>query len=136
MLSNETISSGANISALSHSCFDQIHALRHIRPNLILDCSKNIVCSLVGCSLDYAKSSLVRISVKNISRLQCLQSTLARIVTCQRGCIRIAKTLQEIHWLPIKWQMDHKVATLTYKLPQYNEPAYLRSRITSKIFRR
>ena len=49
----------AHISALSKSCFYHIRALRHIRPNLTLDCSKNIACSLVGCRLDYANSILV-----------------------------------------------------------------------------
>ena len=43
-----------------------------------------------------------RISVKNVSRLQRLQSTLARVVTCQRGRISICKTLQLLHRLPIK----------------------------------
>ena len=45
------------------------------------------------------------------------------------------KTLQDLHWLPIKWRMNYKVATLTYKLLESGEPTYLRSRITSKIFR-
>ena len=86
------LSFDAHISALSKSCFYHIRALRHIRPNLTLDCSKNIACSLVGCHLDYANSTLVGISVKNISRLQRLQSTLARVVTCQRGRVSISKT--------------------------------------------
>ena len=56
----------AHISALSKSCLYHIRALRHIRPNLTLDCSKNIACSLVGCRLDYANSTLVGISINNI----------------------------------------------------------------------
>ena len=51
-------------------------------------------------------------------------------------CISSSKTLQELNWLPIKWRTDYKVATLTYKLVESGEPTYLRSRITSKIFRR
>ena len=74
------------------------------------------------------------ISVKNISWLQRLQSTLARVVTSQRVHISISKTLQELHWLPIKWRIDYKVGTLIYKLLESGEPTYLRSRITSKIF--
>ena len=53
----------AHISALSKSCFYHIRALRHIHPNLRLDCFKNIACSLVDCRLDYANSTLVRISI-------------------------------------------------------------------------
>ena len=76
------------------------------------------------------------ISVKNVSQVQRLQSTLARFITCQRGRIGISKALQEPHWLPVKWRIYYKVATLTYKLLEFAEPAHLRSRITSKIFRR
>ena len=130
------LSFDTHISALSKSCFYHIRTLRHIRPNLTLDCSKSIACSLVGCHLDYANSTLVGITVKNISRLQRLQSTLARVVTCQKGRISISKTPHELHWLPIKWRIDYKVASLTYKLLESGEPTYLRSRITSKIFRR
>ena len=103
-------------------------------PHLILDCSMNIACSLVGCCFNYNISTLVGISVKNVSRLQRLQSTLARVVTCQRGHISISKTLQELHWLPIKWHIYYKVATLMYKLLESGESTYVRSRIMSKIF--
>ena len=51
------------------------------------------------------------------------------------GCISSSKTLQKHHWLPIKWRIDYKVANLMYKLLESGEPTYLRSRITSKIFR-
>ena len=94
---NSRLSFDAHISALSKSCFYHIRALRYICSNITLDCSKNIACSLIGCRLDYANSTLVGISVKNTSRLQHLQSTLARVVTCQRGRISISKTLQELH---------------------------------------
>ena len=128
------LSFDAHIPALSKSCFYHIRARRHIRPNLTLDCSKNIAC----CRLSprFANATLVGISIKNISRLQRLQSTLARIVICQRGSISISRTLEELHWLPIKCSIDYKVATLTCNLLESGEATYLRSRITSKIFRR
>ena len=93
-----------------------------------------VLSSAVG-SARYANSTLLGISDKNISRLKRLQRTFARVVTCQRGCISIAKTLQELHWLPIKWRINYKVATLTYKLMESGEPTYLTSCIMSKIFR-
>ena len=80
------LSFDAHISALSKSCFCHIRPLSHIRPNLILDCSKNIA---FLSSADYANAILAGIAVYNVSRLQCLQSTLARVVTCQRECISI-----------------------------------------------
>ena len=83
----------AHISPLSKSCVYHIRTLRHIRSNVKLDCFKNIARFFVGRRLDYANATLVGISVKNISRLQRLQSMLARVVTCLRGLISISKTL-------------------------------------------
>ena len=57
----------AHISALLKSCFYHIRALRHICPNLTLDCFKNIACSLIGYRLEYAISTLMGISIKTIA---------------------------------------------------------------------
>ena len=86
----------------------------HSATSVPIDCSKNIACSLVGCCLDYANSTLMGISVKNVSPHQHLQSTLARVVTCQRRRISISKTLQEHHWLHMKWRIDYKVDTFDW----------------------
>ena len=126
----------AHISALSKPCFHRIRALRHNRSNLTPNCSKNIACSLVGCRLDYANSTLVVISLRNISRLKYFASTLARVVAFQRGYICISESLQELYWLPIKYRIDYQDATLTYKLLESGKPTCLRSSITSKTFRR
>ena len=58
------------------------------------------------------------------------------VVTCLWGHISISKTLQELHWLPIKWCINYKVTTLMYKFLESGEPTYLRSCTASKIFRR
>ena len=66
-------------------------------------------------------ASLVRIrNASSVSRTRWLER-LARVVTRQCGRISISKTLKELHWLPIKWQIDFKVATMTYKLVVSNE---------------
>ena len=40
----------------------------------------------------------------------------------QGGHISISKTLKELHWLLVRWRIDFKVATTTYKLLESNEP--------------
>ena len=110
-----------------------IRALCHIRPALTTDSAKSTACSLIGCRLDYAHATLVGIFGRNTKRLQRIQNTLARVVTRQCDRISISRTLKELHWLPVKWRIDFKVATTTYKLVESNEPAYLRSRISLRV---
>ena len=125
-----------HISALLKSCIFHIRALRHIRAALTTDSAKSIACSQIGCRFDYANATLVGISGKNTKRLRRIQNTLARVVTRQCGRISISKTLKELNWLPVKWLIDFKVVTMTYRLLEFNEPAYLRSRISVRVPRR
>ena len=37
--------------------------------------------------------------------------------------------MKYLHWLPIKWQIDYKIAVTTYKLITTGQPQYLCSRI-------
>ena len=95
-----------------------------------------VACSLVGSHLDYANSVLFSTSAKNLAHLYRIQSTLAHVVTMQRGRISISKMLSDLHWLPMKFQVDFKVATLTFKVLESGEPGYLYSRISIAASRR
>ena len=85
---------------------------------------------MVGCRLDYANSVLLGTSAKSMQYLHRIQSSLARVVTQQCGRINVTKTFKELYWLPVKYRIDFKVATLTYKVLQTGEPSYLSSRIS------
>ena len=52
-------------------------------------CRKMVACSLVGSRLDYANSVFFGTSAKISARFHRIQSTLARVVTMQRGRICI-----------------------------------------------
>ena len=124
------------ISPIAHIVsFYHIRALRHIRLNITLDCSKNIACSFIGCRLDYANSTLVVISVKNISRLQRLKArslVLSHVSGNTSASPRLCRSFSGF----LSSGIDYKIATVTHKLTECGEPTYLRFCITSKIFRR
>ena len=42
----------------------------------------------------------------------------------QRGRIGISKTLSDLHWLPMTFRVDFKMATLTFKVLESGEPGY------------
>ena len=96
------------------ACSFHMHALRHIRPCLTDDVAKTIARALVGSWLDYADAVLVGVSDKNITKLQRTQNNLARIVTRKYESRVITKSLKYLHWLPVKWRTDYKIAVTTY----------------------
>ena len=68
------------------------------------------------------------IGIFTLARFHRIQSTLARVVTMPLGRISISKTLSDLHWLPMKFRVDFKVATLTFKVLETGELGYLYSR--------
>ena len=78
-----------------------------------------------------SKFDVICVSLRNIQRLQRIQSTLVRVVTCKIGRISISRTLKDLHSLPVKWGINIEVATLNYKVLESSEPSHLFSWITN-----
>ena len=90
-----------------------------------LKTAKTVASSLVGSRLDYANAVLYGTSVKNIRRLQRLQNAVARIVLKSDRRCQPSPLLKQLYWLPIKFRIDFKVATLIFKIRTTSMPNYL-----------
>ena len=55
------------------------------------------------------------LSKVNLHRLQSIQNSAARIVTNSCKYTRITPVLRKLHWLPIQFRSEFKLATLVYK---------------------
>ena len=98
-----------HVTVVGKACYFQIHALRHIRASIPDNVANMIACSIVGSRLDYYNSLLAGISEVNYAKLQCVQNTLARILTgtgryehVKQEVIHITPVLAKLHWLPAK----------------------------------
>ena len=81
--------------------------------------------SLVSSKLDYCNSLYNGISQANLNKIQCIQNTLARVVTNTSKFEHITLILKKLHWLPIKQRIDYKLCLLIYKTLQIQQPTYL-----------
>ena len=68
------------VSETCKASYFHIRALRHIRSSLTAEAAKTVATAIVGPRLDYCNSLLAGTSVSNLSRLQLVQNTLARVV--------------------------------------------------------
>jgi hypothetical protein len=103
-----------------------IRALRHIRSSLTEDVAKSIACALVNSRLDYSNSVLYGSSKTNLERLHRVQNSLARVVVTARRTDGIKPILKRLHWLPINYRIEYKIATLAYKIRETGYPEYLK----------
>src|SRR5664279_3951842 len=113
---DSTISLDRHVTEVVRSCSFHTRALRHIRPLLNRETAMMVVQGIVSARLDYCNSLLYGTSASNLDRLQVAQNALARAV-CQAPWSASATELRRtLHWLPIRQQVEYKLAVIVYKL--------------------
>ena len=124
-----TIDSGLtfneHVSYICKTSAYHIRSLRHIRKFIDNDAAMSVATALVGARVDYCNSLLYGTSKRNIDKLQRLQNSLARAVTCTGVSEHITPVLSKLHWLPITARIHYKMALLTHKVMSTQQPAYL-----------
>jgi len=116
----------SHISSICRSSFFHIRQLRQIRPSLDTNSAIILANALVHSKIDYCNSLLNGLPNTSIVRLQYVQNALARVV-CNTTKLRshTSNLLKSLHWLPITQRIKFKIASLTFKVINYNKPSYL-----------
>jgi hypothetical protein len=126
---DNTLSFNEHVDNVCKSCTFHILALRHIRRHISEDAAKTIACSMIGGRLDHCNSVLYHMSVSNIKKLQLVQNSIARIFTGWRLSNHITPVLADLHWLPVQYRIQCKLAVITFKVLTTHEPSYLHNLI-------
>ena len=126
---DSTLTFNHHVSSICKASYFHLRALRHIRPVLTDEMATSIAVALVQSRLDYANSILYHTSSYNIKKLQRVQNMAAHLVLRGNHHLSSAHLLTQLHWLPIPTRINFKIASLTYKLLNTQQPAYLRSLI-------
>ena len=61
--------------------------------------------------------------------LRAFQNTLARVVAQKPRFCHITPVLSDLHWLSVRHRISFKIATVTYRVLQFQQPSYLASLI-------
>jgi hypothetical protein len=128
---DDTLSFDDHVDNVCKSCNIHIRALRHIRRHISEDAAKTIACSMVNGRLDYCNSVPHRTSSSNINKLQRVQNSVALIITRRRPSDHIIPVLADLHWLPVQYHIQYKLAVITCKVLTTQEPSYLHHLVQS-----
>ena len=107
---------------LLHLLCIQIGNIRHY---LDQKSAEKLIHFLVMCRIDSCNSLLYGLPDLQMSKLQRIQNSAARLVTRSRTYDPVAPILQNLHWLPIRSRIDFKILLLTYQCLHGTAPAYL-----------
>ena len=115
-----------HISSICKSAYYQIRQLHQIRSSLDISSAIILVNSLVISKLDYCNSLLNGLPKSSINRLQVVQNSLARtLYPSAKRSDHILPVLHKLHWLPVSSRIEFKIATLTFKVLKFQQPAYI-----------
>ena len=104
-----------HVQKVCKGCFCQLRDFRNIRQFLTQDAAVSVANAFVTSRLDYCNSLFRSLSKASLHRLQSIQNCAARIVTNSCKYTRITPVLRKLHWLPIQFRSEFKLANLVYK---------------------
>jgi len=80
---------------------------------------------LMQSILDNANSIMYGMSASNMHKLQSAQNSLTRVVLPSLRHLSASGRIIYLHWLPVHYRIEFKIATLTYKTLATCQPSYL-----------
>ena len=113
------------VNLVCQACNYHLWSPRHIRKYLTADMANTIACSVVGSHLDYCNSILYKTMKANVTKLQRVQNSLADVVLQMPRRAHADDLLAQLHWLPVSYSIEYKIALITYKALKYDQPRYL-----------
>ena len=108
-------------------CYGKLREIASFRKYLSQDVTKTPVYAAIISHIDYANSLLFGISKHLVDKLQRVQNAAARLILGYKKYDSISPGLIKLHWLPVRYRIRFKIATITFKVLSTNEPAYLRN---------
>ena len=102
-----------------------LQKIRHIRQVLTMDACQTLIFGLVTSHLDCANALYTGLPDCDIAKLHCVKNAAAKVVLNKTKYDNATEALKELHWLPVRFRVIHKLPTLVYKSLKGNAPKYL-----------
>ena len=116
-----------HISYMCKNAYFQLRKISSIRPLLTQSSTVQLISSLVLSRLDYCNALLAGLPADEITRLQRIQNNAARLVFQKSKRNHVTPLLLELHWLPVKYRIQYKIATFAFRRFENTLPPYLSS---------
>ena len=110
-----------------------LKSISQIRNFLSKESTEKLIHAFVSSRIDSCNALLFGIPEKDISKLQIVQNSAARIVERARGRDPITPMLTRLHWLPVDKRIVYKIVLLCHKVILHQSPTYLTNIITPYI---
>lgn len=120
------------VCATYHNSFYYLRCIRQIRRNLTDEATVTGVHALVTSRLDANNALLYGISQGQMSKLQRVQNSAARVLTHTNRRDHITPILKQLHWLTVKTWVEFKLLCIVFKARYHLGPSYLSDLLVEK----
>ena len=126
------MSMNIHVGKVCSKAFRGLYNIRQIRKFLSMDSTKTLIHAFVTSHLDYCNSLLAGIPQYQLQRLQKVLNAAARLIYQSPRHSHITPILISLHWLPVKFRVDFKIALLVYKALNGSAPSYISALLSPK----
>jgi hypothetical protein len=121
-----------NINNTCKAAYYHLTNIRRIRKYLDENAARKLINALIVGHIDYCNGILYGLPATQIIKLQRLQNAAARLVLNIPKYNHISPALCTLHWLPVKFRIQFKIAVITFKTIHGFAP-YLRELVSLKL---
>ena len=129
---DKNMSMEQQVNKICSTCFYNIKNIAEIRKNISRENAKTVINALVTSHLDYGNALLYGIQARLINKLQIVQNASARVIEKLRKYDHITEVRKNLHWLPIKARIEHKLLTYVFQSKQDKSSKYLQALLKDK----
>ena len=104
--------------------------IKHIRCYLTREACELLVHGLVISHIDYCNSLFAGLPDVDIGKLQRVQNTAVKVILQKTHYDSVTVCLKELHWLPVRSRIDHKILGLVYDALNCTGPKYMQELLT------
>ena len=122
---DQCLTMSTHVSNLCKSASFALKRIGNIRQYLDQPSTETLVHAFVSSKLDYCNSLLYGLPDKEISKIQRVHNSAARLVTKTRRADHITPILRKLHWLSVRKRFVFKILLFTYKILNGLAPCYL-----------
>jgi hypothetical protein len=118
------------INTKCRNSFYQLRRIFKICKFLSRSACIQLVSAFVLSQIDYGNSLLAGLKANQLEALRKIQYAAARVIIGARRRDPMTNHVRDLHWLPVPYRIDFKIAVLTFRCLNGFAPSYLSSLIS------
>ena len=123
---DQNLNAEQQVNAICAACYYHLSNISAIRNSLGKAAAEKLLHAFISSKMDFCNSLLTSLPNRLIAKIQRVQNAAARMLTRTPRREHITPVLVNLHWLPVKYRIDYKIAVITWKALHDQAPTYVR----------